>query len=92
MECFNQHLEHIMELAPEFVDFGKTYITPMARGIWPSNVKKILLMVKPKLPLLKNLSDSNYFRVIAKLFKQLAPFLDPAAEQEAPLPRGSLKK
>ena len=92
MSCFNQHLKHFMELAPQFSDFGKTYIAPMARGIWPSNVKQMLLMVKPKLPVLRNLSDKNYFRLMAKLSKQLAPFLDPAAEQDAPLPRGSLNK
>ncbi|MBC7253399.1 MAG: hypothetical protein H5T72_05460 [Actinobacteria bacterium] len=63
----------------------------MARGIWPSNVKAILLKVKPRIPVLRNLSDRNYFRVMARLFKQLAPFLDPSAEQDAPLPRGSLK-
>ncbi len=91
MDCFNQHLKHLLELAPQFSDFGKTYIAPLARGIWPSNVKSILLKIKPRIPVLRNLSDKNYFRVLARLFKQLAPFLDPAVEQDAPLPRGSLK-
>jgi flavin-dependent dehydrogenase len=91
MDCFNQHLQHFIELLPEFADFRQTYITPMARGIWPSSMKQILLMIKPKLPLLRNLSDKNFFRVLGKLSKQLAPFLEPGIDQDAPLPRGSLK-
>ncbi|MDI6873985.1 NAD(P)/FAD-dependent oxidoreductase [Candidatus Solincola sp.] len=90
MDCFNQHLRHFLELAPQFSDLGRTYFAPLARGIWPSNVKMILLKLKPRIPVLKHLSDRNYFRVLARLFKQLAPLLDPAAEQDAPLPRGSL--
>jgi len=89
MDCFNQHLGHLIELAPEFGDFGKTYIAPMARGIWPSNVKKMLLAVKPKIPALRRLSDDNYFKVIARLSRKLAPYLDPAAKQNGPLPRQS---
>jgi len=91
MDCFNQHLDHLMELAPEFGEFGKTYIAPLARGIWPSNIKKILLAAKPKIPALRRLSDENYFKVIAKLVKKLAPYLDPAAKQNAPLSREAYK-
>ena len=40
---------------------------------------------------MRNLSDEAFFKILAKLSKQLAPFLDPAAKQDAPLPRGSLK-
>jgi flavin-dependent dehydrogenase len=90
MDCFNQHLGHFLELAPEFSDFGKTYLAPMARGVWPKNVKRILLAVKPRIPLLRKLSDETFFKVVARLSKQLAPFLDPSAKQDAPLPRGSL--
>jgi flavin-dependent dehydrogenase len=90
MDCFNQHLEHLLDLLPEFGEFGKTYVAPLARGIWPRNVKHILLMLKPRVPGLKHVSDERYFKVIAKLSKPLAPFLDPNARQEAPLPRGSL--
>lgn len=89
MDCFNQHLEHLLELAPEFAEFGSTYIKPMARGIWPANVKKVLLMVKPRIPMLRKLSDDAFFKVVARLSKQMAPYLDPAAKQEAPLPRKS---
>jgi flavin-dependent dehydrogenase len=92
MDCLNQHLGHFLDLAPEFGEFGKTYIKPMARGIWPSNVKRILLEVKPRIPALRRLSDERYFKVVAKLSKSLAPFLDPAARQDSPLPRGSLTK
>ncbi len=91
MDCFNQHLEHIMDMAPEFSDFGKTFIAPLARGIWPKNVKRILLTAKPKIPLLNRFSDETYFKVIRRLSKALAPYLDPAAKQDGPLPRGSLK-
>jgi flavin-dependent dehydrogenase len=90
MDCFNQHLDHMLDLLPEFGDFGKTYLVPLARGIWPKNVKHVLLMAKPRIPLLKHLSDDTYFRLMARFSKKLAPFLDPAAKQEAPLPRGSL--
>ena len=90
MDCFNQHLEHFLDLIPEFGQFGKTYIRPMARGIWPRNVKHVLLMVKPRIPGLRHLPDEMYFKVVARLSKKMAPFLDPAAKQEAPLPRGSL--
>jgi len=92
MDCFNQHLEHLMDLAPEFGEFGKTYIAPLARGIWPKNVKRILLQVKPKLPGLRRLSDDNYFKVIARLSKGLAPFLDPNIKQEAPVSRQAFKQ
>lgn len=90
MDCLNQHLEHFLELAPEFGEFGRTYLTPMARGIWPRNIKRILLQVKPRVPGLRHLSDERYFKVVARLSKSLAPFLDPAARQDAPLPRGAL--
>ena len=33
MDCFNQHIDHMLDLAPEFGEFGKTYIEPLARGI-----------------------------------------------------------
>jgi hypothetical protein len=42
-------------------------------------------------PILRNLSDEAFFKVVSKLSKGLAPFLNPAAKQDAPLPRGSLK-
>jgi flavin-dependent dehydrogenase len=91
MDCFNQHLASLLELAPQYSDFAGKFISPMARGVWPSNVKKILSLAKPKVPLLRNLSDETFFKVVRKLSKGLAPFLDPAAKQDAPLPRGSLK-
>ncbi len=50
MDCFNQHLGHLLELAPQFAEFGSTYVAPLARGIWPDNIKKILLAVKPQGP------------------------------------------
>ncbi|NPV59248.1 MAG: NAD(P)/FAD-dependent oxidoreductase [Actinobacteria bacterium] len=87
MDCFNQHLEHILDLAPEFSEFGKTYVAPLARGIWPKNVKRILLKVKPKIPALRRLSDENFFKVVARLSKGLAPYLDPSIRQDAPVPR-----
>ncbi len=90
MDCFNQHLEHFLDLIPEFGEFGSTYLKPMARGIWPRNVKHVLLMAKPRVPVLKHLSDERYFKVMARLSKKIAPFLDPGAKQDAPLPRGSL--
>lgn len=90
MDFFNQHLRYLLELAPQFSDFGKAYLAPLARGIWPSNVKTILLKLKPRIPVLRNLSDRNYFRVMARLFRQLAPFLDPSVEQDAPCPGGAL--
>jgi flavin-dependent dehydrogenase len=92
MDCFNQHLEHLMELAPEFGEFGKTYIAPLARGIWPRNVKRILLTVKPKIPALRRLSDERFFRVVARLSKGLAPFLDPDIKQDAAVPREVYKR
>ena len=76
-----------MDLAPEFGDFGKEYVAPLARGIWPKNVKRILLNVKPKIPGLRRLSDDNYFKVIAKLAKGLAPYLEPGLKQDAAVPR-----
>ncbi len=90
MDCLNHHLGHLLDLAPEFGEFGSTYIKPLARGIWPKNVKRILLQLKPRMPGLKHLPDDTYFKVLARLSKSLAPFLDPAARQDAPLPRGSL--
>lgn len=90
MECLNHHLEHIMKLAPEFSDFGKTYITPLARGIWPGNVRNMLAMIKPRIPGMRRLSDELFFKVVAKLSKGLAPYLDPSARQDGPLPRGSV--
>jgi flavin-dependent dehydrogenase len=87
MDCLNQHLEHIMDLAPEFSEFAKTYVAPLARGIWPKNVKRILVGMKPKFPLLRRLSDENYFKVIARLSKGLAPYLDPNIKQDAAVPR-----
>jgi len=80
-----------LELAPQFSDFAAKFVSPMARGIWPSNMKKILSLAKPKVPLLRILSDETFFKVVSKLSKGLAPFLNPAAKQDAPLPRGSLK-
>lgn len=87
MDCFNQHLDHFLELAPQFGEFAGTYIKPLARGIWPKNVKHILLNIKPKLPGLRRLSDETYFRVVAKLVKGLSPYLDPNIKQEAAVPR-----
>lgn len=87
MDCFNQHLEHFLDLAPEFGEFGKAYITPLARGIWPRNVKHVLLKVKPRIAGLRRLSDESYFKVIARLFKSLAPYLDPDIRQDAAVPR-----
>lgn len=75
MECLNQHIEHFLELLPEFGDFGHQYLKPFARGIWPSNVQKILLMLKPRLPGFRRLSDRNYLRLIARLSRSLAPYL-----------------
>ncbi|MFW6114030.1 MAG: hypothetical protein ACOC78_03805, partial [Actinomycetota bacterium] len=84
---FNQHLEHLMDLAPEFGDFGKQYIAPLARGIWPKNVKRILLQIKPKIPALRRLSDERFFKVVARLAKELAPYLEPGLKQEAAVPK-----
>lgn len=92
MDCFNQHLSHFLELAPEFGEFGARYIKPLARGVWPSNVKRMLLQVKPRIPGLRRLNDEAYFKVVARLSRSLAPFLDPGAKQDAPLPRGSLER
>ena len=87
MDCFNQHLEHLLDLAPQFADFGRTYLAPLARGIWPKNVKRVLLSVKPRIPVLGKLPDNTFLRLVAKLSKSLAPYLDPTVNQEAPLPR-----
>lgn len=87
MDCFNQHLEHLLELAPQFGEFGKTYVAPLARGIWPSNVKKILLAVKPRIPAMRKLSDERYFKVVAKTVRGLRPWLDPDIKQDGPLTR-----
>jgi flavin-dependent dehydrogenase len=92
MDCFNQHLEHLMDLMPQFTDFGKTYLQPLARGIWPKNVKRVLLALKPKIPGLRRLPDEAYFKVLAKLSKRLAPYLDPDIKQDAPLPREVFRK
>lgn len=92
MDCFNQHLEHFLDLAPEFGEFGKTYVAPLARGVWPSNVKRVLLQVKPRVPGLRRLSDEMYFKVVARLSKSMAPYLDPAAGQKAPLPRQTARR
>lgn len=89
MDCLNHHIEHFLDLAPEFGEFGATYIKPMARGIWPRNVKRVLLQVKPRIPALRRLSDENYFRVLRRLSKALAPYLDPEARQDEPLPRST---
>ncbi len=90
MDCFNQHLGHMLDLIPEFGEFGAKYIAPLGRGIWPQNVKRILSMVKPRIPLFNRLSDERFFKVVARLSRGLAPYLDPGAKQNAPLPRGSL--
>ncbi len=87
IDCFNQHLEHLLDLAPQFADFGRTYLAPLARGIWPKNVKRILLSVKPRIPILGKLPDNTFLRLMAKLSKSLAPYLDPSINQEAPVPR-----
>ena len=52
---------------------------------------RILLTAKPKIPLLNRFSDEIYFKVIRRLSKALAPYLDAAARQDGPLPRESLK-
>lgn len=75
MECLNQHIGHFLDLLPEFSEFGSQYLLPLARGISPENVKRILTMVKPKIPLLKHLSDSAFLRVLARVSKPLAPYL-----------------
>jgi electron transfer flavoprotein-quinone oxidoreductase len=87
MDCFNQHLSHMLELAPQFGDFGKTYLAPLSRGIWPSNVKTILLQVKPRIPLVRNLSDDQYFKLVARLSRGLRPWLEPGIKQDAAISR-----
>jgi hypothetical protein len=77
----------MLELAPKFGDFGKTYLAPLSRGIWPRNVKTILLQVKPRIPLVRNLSDENYFKLVAKLSRGLRPWLEPGIKQDAAISR-----
>ncbi len=87
MDCFNQHLGHFLDIAPQFADFGRKYIAPLARGIWPENVKRILLALKPRIPVFRRLKDEDYFRLLARISKTLAPYLKPGIDQRAPVPR-----
>ncbi len=87
MDCFNQHLEHFLDIAPEFGDFGRKFIAPLARGIWPVNVKRILIAVKRKIPFLRGIGDETYFRLVARISKALAPYLEPGIDQRSPVPR-----
>jgi len=76
MECFNQHVSHFLDLAPDFGEFGATYIKPLARGVWPENVRRILLMVKPRVWGLRKLSDETYLKVLARVSKGLRPYIE----------------
>ncbi len=73
MECFNQHLEHFLDLAPEFADFAKTYVLPLGKGIHPELVERMMLQLKPNVPVLKHFSDKTYLKVLPRLAKMVMP-------------------
>ena len=52
-----------------------------------SVVQKILLQVKPRIPLARNLSDERYFWLVAKLSRGLRPWLEPGIKQDAAISR-----
>lgn len=76
LECFNQHLSHFLDLAPGFSEFGGRYIKPFAKAVWPENVRRILLMLKPRLPALRKLSDERYLWVLARASRALRPYIE----------------
>lgn len=76
IECLNQHLSHFLDLAPEFAGFGKQYVLPLAKGISSENVKRIVLMMKPKFPGLRRLSDKNFLKITSKFVKPLRPYIE----------------
>lgn len=75
LECFNQHLSHFLDMVPEFAEFGGRYLRPLAKSVWPENVRRILLMLKPRLPAVRRLSDERYLWLLARASKSLAPYL-----------------
>lgn len=81
MECLNMHLAHFLDMLPEFSEFGGRYIKPFARGISPENVRRMVLMAKPRVPVLRRLSDEAFVKVVAALSKSLRPYL-----KEMPIP------
>ncbi|MBU1669596.1 MAG: NAD(P)/FAD-dependent oxidoreductase [Actinobacteria bacterium] len=76
MECLNMHLSHFLDMLPEFGEFGGRYIKPFARGISPGNVRRMLCMMKPRLPALRRLSDERYLWLLARFSRSLRPYLE----------------
>lgn len=55
MENLNQHLGHVLDMLPEFSEFGRRYLLPLLFGISPENLGRILNLMKPMLPMAKAL-------------------------------------
>ena len=76
VSCLNQHIEHMFDMVPEFSDFASKYMSPLGNTISPQVVRRALLQAKPKVPLLKLLSDDMYLKVLSRLNRKLAARLD----------------
>ena len=79
MECLNQHLLHFLDIVPEFSEYGRRYLLPLARGISPEVGDRIVASMRKKVPLLKYLPESMVRRLAARLLKPLAPALRQSA-------------
>jgi len=71
IEAFNQHLEHFLDLLPEFEDFGRNYIAPLGEGIWPENQRRILLLLREKMPVLKYMPEKSFLRLAKLIYPKL---------------------
>ena len=76
VNCLNQHMEHLMDIMPEFSDFGKKYLQPLSSAISPQLVRRVLLQAKLKMPLVRSLSDDLFLKILARLNRRVATALD----------------
>jgi flavin-dependent dehydrogenase len=67
VENLNKHINHMMDMVPEYADFAGKYMKPLGRAINQQTRQRIMLQVKQGLPLAKHVPDKAFLATVQRV-------------------------
>ncbi|HQP30607.1 MAG TPA: NAD(P)/FAD-dependent oxidoreductase [Deltaproteobacteria bacterium] len=64
MENLNKHINHLLDMMPEYAEFTDRYLKPLGRAINQQTRERILLRIKSNLPVFKYVPDQAFLSVV----------------------------
>jgi flavin-dependent dehydrogenase len=67
MQNLNKHINHLIDMMPEYAGFAGKYLKPLGRGIDRKTRERIMLQAKGSLPLARRLPDRLFLAWAARI-------------------------